>query len=184
MKFKLIKGSHKYKSLIIEMLEEWKKYNDTHDTNKSPYAIFKNSVDDFDYYIENLECKTPTQELVPDSTYFCLDEESNIIVGSVNIRHYLNEHLLNVGGHIGYGIRPSLRKKGYGSAMLNLALNECKNLGIDKVLLVCDKNNIASAKTITNNGGMLENEVEEKGKCMQRYWISIKKNDEIAVENK
>ena len=79
MKLKLIKGSHKYKSLIIEMLEEWKKYNDTHDTNKSPYAIFKNLVDDFDYYIENLECKTPTKELVPDSTYFCLDEESNII---------------------------------------------------------------------------------------------------------
>ncbi|SRR3712207_882751 len=175
MKLKLIKGRHKYKDLITEMLEEWKKYNDTHDTNKSPYAIFKNPFHDFDYYIENLECRTPTNELVPDSTYFCLDEDINTIVGAVNIRHYLNEHLLNVGGHIGDGIRPSMRNKGYGSAMLTLALNECKKLGIHKVLLVCDKSNIASAKTITNNGGILENEVQDKGNFMQRYWISIKK---------
>ena len=110
---------------------------------------------------------------VPDSTFFCLDEDRNIIVGAVNIRHYLNEYLLKYGGHIGDGIRPSERRKGYATKMIGLALEECKRLGIDKVLLVCDKDNIGSAKSIINNGGILENEVLEEGKLIQRYWITL-----------
>lgn len=57
--------------------------------------------------------------------------------------------------------------------MIGLALEECKRLGIDKVLLVCDKDNIGSAKSIINNGGILENEVLEEGKLIQRYWITL-----------
>ena len=64
--------------------------------------------------------------MVPHSTFFCLDERRNIIVGAVNIRHYLNEHLLLHGGHIGDGIRPSERRKGYAVQMIGLALEECK----------------------------------------------------------
>ena len=103
---KLIKGSYEYKGQIIDMLKEWKKYNDTYDVNRSPEVIFKNDYDDFDYYLDNLEAKEPKDGLVPHSTFFCLDERRNIIVGAVNIRHYLNEHLLLHGGHIGDGIRP------------------------------------------------------------------------------
>ena len=97
------------------------------------------------------------------------------MVGAVNIRHYLNDYLLRCGGHIGDGIRPSERRKGYATAMIGLALEECRRLGIDRVLLVCDKRNIGSAKSIINNGGRLENEVEEDGKIMQRYWIELEK---------
>ena len=173
MKIKLIKGSYEYKEQIIEMLKEWKEYNDTHEVNCSPGAIFKNNYDDFDYYLSDLETSEPKSGLVPDSTFFCLDEERNIIVGAVNIRHYLNEYLLVHGGHIGDGIRPSERRKGYATQMVGLALEECKRLGIKKVLMVCDKDNIGSAKSIIKNGGILENEQKEDGKVEQRYRISF-----------
>ena len=110
---------------------------------------------------------------MPDSTFFCLDEERNIIVGAVNIRHYLNESLLLNGGHIGDGVRPSERRKGIATKMIALALEECKKLGIKRVLMVCDKENIASAKSIMNNGGILENEIVVNGVIEQRYWIEL-----------
>ena len=110
---------------------------------------------------------------VSDTTLFCLDKDRNISVGAVNIRHYLNDELLKTGGHIGDGIRPSERRKGYATAMIALALKECKKLGIKRVLMTCDKNNIGSAKSIINNGGVLENEVEEDGHIELRYWIQL-----------
>jgi len=173
MSLKLVKGSNEYKTQIIDMLEEWIDYNSKNETNRSPWAIFKNSYDNFDYYLNHLETSEPKDGLVPDSTFFCLDEERNIMVGAVNIRHYLNEHLLAHGGHIGDGIRPSERRKGYATQMIKLALEECKKLGIQKVLMVCDKENIGSAKSIIKNGGVLENELLENGKIEQRYWIEL-----------
>lgn len=170
---KLVKGDLQYKNQIIEMLKEWKEYNDTHDANTSPWAIFKNDYSDFEYYLNNLEITTPKMGFVPDSTFFCLDEERNVMVGAVNIRHDLNDYLLKYGGHIGDGIRPSERRKGYATQMIGLALEECKKLGIDRGLLVCDKDNIGSAKSIVNNGGVLENEFLEGNKLIQRYWITI-----------
>ena len=99
------------------------------------------------------------------------DLDRDIFVGAVNIRHYLTEELLLNGGHIGDGIRPSERRKGYATAMIALALREAKKLGITGVLMVCDKDNIASAKSIINNGGVLENEIVLNGITEQRYWI-------------
>lgn len=169
MALKLMKGSLQYKNQIIEMIKEWKSYNDTHNANTSPWAIFKNDYDDFEYYLNNLEISTADDGFVPDSTFFFLDEDRDTMVGAVNIRHYLNEYLLKYGGHIGDGIRPSERRKGYATKMISLALEECKKLGMDKVLLVCDKDNIGSVKSIINNGGVLENEVLKEGKLIQRY---------------
>jgi predicted acetyltransferase len=127
-----------------------------------------------DNYLENLEIKEPKDGKVPDSVFFLLDVERNILLGAVNIRHYLNDYLLQFGGHIGDGIRPSERRKGYATEMIRLALIECKKLGIDKVLMVCDKSNIGSAKSIMKNGGILENEfVDEDGEVNQRYWIDL-----------
>ncbi|MEZ3473450.1 MAG: GNAT family N-acetyltransferase, partial [Lachnospiraceae bacterium] len=108
-----------------------------------------------------------------DSTFFCLDEDRNIVVGAVNIRHYLNEALLLNGGHIGDGVRPSERRKGIATKMISLALDECRKLGIPKVLMVCDKDNVGSAKSIQNNGGVLENEIVVDGVVEQRYWIEL-----------
>ena len=138
-----------------------------------PYAIRRLDYHDFDYYCKNLEVKDDSLGLVPDSTFFCLDEERDIMVGAVNIRHYLNEALLLNGGHIGDGVRPSERRKGIATKMIALALEECKKLGINRVLMVCDKDNIGSAKSIINNGGVLENEVVVDGDIEQRYWIEL-----------
>lgn len=104
---------------------------------------------------------------------FALTKTEISFVGAVNIRHYLNETLLKTGGHIGDGIRPSERRKGYATAMISLALQECRKLGISRVLMCCDRNNIGSAKSIIRNGGVLENEVVEDGVPVQRYWIRV-----------
>lgn len=170
MNIKLVKLSKVYKKQLDDMMEEWLAV----EQDFSPWAIRKNDYRDFDYYLENLERKVEQDGRVPDSVFFCLDVDLDIFVGAVNIRHYLNESLLFTGGHIGDGIRPSQRRKGYATAMIGLALEECKKLGIHRVLMTCDKDNIGSAKSILNNGGVLENEVvNEDGILEQRYWISL-----------
>lgn len=167
---KLVKLEKKYQSQLIDMMEEWNKTGE----KIVPYAIRKTDYHDFDTYLESLEVKNDKEGLVLDSTFFCLDTDRNIFVGAVNIRHYLNDALLLNGGHIGDGVRPSERRKGYATEMIRLALQECKKLGLDKVLMVCDKDNIGSARSIQKNGGALENEVLVDGVLEQRYWITIK----------
>ncbi len=112
---------------------------------------------------------------VPNSVFLALDEHDHL-VGMINIRHRLNEYYEKYGGHIGYGVRPSERKKGFATQMLALALKEAVNLGLDKVLITCSTTNIGSAKTILNNGGIFENEVfDPHDRTMtQRYWITLK----------
>ena len=174
MALKLIKLTKEYEKQLGEMIDEWILDQEINHTNRSPWAIFKNDYHNFDYYLEHLELKEAAEGLVPDSVFFLLDEARDRLLGAVNIRHYLNDSLLKEGGHIGDGIRPSERRKGYAAEMIRLALIECKKLGIDKVLMTCDKENIASAKSIIKNGGILENEfVNSDGKVEQRYWISI-----------
>lgn len=174
MNLKLIKLTEEYKDRLIEMIDEWKADIEKNHTNHSPYAIFKNDCRDFDFYLAHLERKTATADRVPDSVFFLLDADCGRLLGAVNIRHYLNDALLREGGHIGDGIRPSERKKGYGSELVRLALLECKKLGIERVLMTCDKDNVASAKTIVKNGGILENEfINSDGVIEQRYWIDL-----------
>ncbi len=174
MSLKLIKLTKQYQKQLTEMIDEWKLDQELNHTDRSPYAIFKNDHHDFDYYLEHLELKTPTEDRVPDSVFFLLDEERGRLIGAADIRHYLNDALLKEGGHIGDGIRPSERNKGYGTELVRLALIECKKLGIGRVLMTCDKSNIASAKTIIKNGGVLENEfVNSEGNVEQRYWIQL-----------
>lgn len=174
MNIELVRLTSEYKTQLFEMLEEWKEDILVNHTNTSPRNIWMNDFHDFDYYVENLDIKEGNPNgLVPDTTLFCLDKDRNIFVGAVNIRHYLNDSLLKTGGHIGDGVRPSERRKGYATAMIKLALDECKKLGIQKVLICCDKENIGSAKSIIRNGGILENEVEEDGHIEQRYWVEV-----------
>jgi len=115
----------------------------------------------------------PTRDdgvFVPSTTYFAV--VGRRIVGTIQVRHRLNEELYKYGGHIGYGVRPSERRKGYAARTLALALEKCRELGIEKVLVTCRKDNIGSARTILKNGGVLENEiVRHDGGVTQRYWI-------------
>lgn len=108
---------------------------------------------------------------VPVTHFWLVDE--GVYIGRVSIRHHLNDHLLMIGGHIGYSIRPSKRGLGYGSQILAPALPEAKKLGIKKALLTCDASKIASRKIIEKNGGILESEVSnaETGVAKLRFWI-------------
>lgn len=170
---KLVKLNRENYPLLVEMMDEWTAAGE----KIVPYAIRKVDYHDFDAYLSSLEVGHDRDEsLVPDSTFFCLDTERNLFVGAVNIRHWLNEGLLLNGGHIGDGIRPSERRKGLGTKMIALALDECRKLRIDRVLMVCSRDNIGSAKTIMNNGGILENEVVVDGVTEQRYWIDLKED--------
>jgi len=125
----------------------------------------------FDEWLDNLSVNITRSGFVSASQYLAIRTVDNEIVGMINIRHTLNDYLLQFGGHIGYSVRRSERRKGYAKEMLRLALEKCRQLGLDSVLVTCDRDNIASARTIIANGGVLENEVVNEGRIMQRYWI-------------
>lgn len=110
---------------------------------------------------------------VPDSAYWLVCGRR--ILGACDIRHQLTDALRDFGGHIGYSIRPNERRKGYGTLMLKLALAKARKLGIDRALVTCDKGNIASARVIQKNGGVLDSESysAQAGRVTQRYWIAL-----------
>lgn len=106
---------------------------------------------------------------------FWLVRDNSEIVGVSNLRHELTSTLRVEGGHIGYGIRPSLRGQGFGVEILKRTLSRAKSLGLTKVLLTCGKSNIASAKAILANGGVLDSEAyyPPRNEVLQRYWIDL-----------
>jgi predicted acetyltransferase len=136
---------------------------------------------DFAGYLREITSQTgmitlPTGEVVPrvpHSVHWLV--EGDTFIGEVSIRHRLNDYLKYAGGHIGDGITPSLRRQGYGRLILALAIEECRLLGIDKVLVTSLTANIASTRIIEANGGELENVIDDpdgRGP-LRRYWIAL-----------
>jgi len=109
---------------------------------------------------------------VPSTLFFSVDESQRIL-GAIHLRHHLNERLLQHGGHIGYGIRPSERRKGYATIMLKLLVDKLKELDYDKVMLTCDEDNIGSIKTIENCNGVLSENALFDGVLTRTYWIHL-----------
>ena len=111
---------------------------------------------------------------IPGLTYFFVREEDDRIIGMINIRLALNDFLRNEAGHIGYCIRPTERRKGYGTELLRAGIAVCRRVEIGDIIVSCDKVNLASAGVIKNCGGVLEAELysETFGEVIERYLIS------------
>lgn len=110
----------------------------------------------------------PPPEGFVHCSYFWIVDDDDVLVGFLALRHELNQHLLEVAGHIGYGVRPSARQKGAATAALKLGVHEAQALGIDKVLLCVAEDNEASRSVIEKCGGVYESTI----RGMRRYWIA------------
>ncbi len=172
-KIMLVLPTTNYKDEILNYKKEFINDNDSMDGSAN-LRNTKTFEDWLDAITDNLKEETVREGLVPATTYMAISSDDGRLIGMIDIRHRLNKYLLNYGGHIGYSVRRSEREKGYATEMLELALKECKRLGIMDVLITCDKENIASAKTILKNGATLENEIQEETRITQRYWIVLK----------
>lgn len=117
---------------------------------------------------EALEETPRPAHFVPSTTLWWAEEDEYL--GRIAIRHRLNANLLEVGGHIGYDVRPTARNRGHATAMLAAALPIARSLGIEKALVTCDDTNVASRLVIERNGGVFED--ERQGKL--RYWIVLR----------
>ena len=129
---------------------------------------------EFDSYVENVRLleTEPPRGFVPQTTFWLIVDGE--YAGRASVRHWLNESLEQFGGHIGYEVRPSMRRKGYGTLMCALAIVEARKLGIGRILITCDDTNIGSQKIIEANGGVLQDTVDvDNGRpgLTRRYWI-------------
>lgn len=147
------------------------------DTPPWQFALDFDHEESFVDYVERVNNWPHGKDLpngfVPNS--YLVGVVESRIVGRLSIRHSLNEHLQKYGGHIGYGIIPSERRKGYANEMLRQALPICRKLGIEKALISCDTNNIASRKVIENNGGIFDSitKFPELDVQQRRYWLYL-----------
>ncbi|MGR9049686.1 GNAT family N-acetyltransferase [Halobacillus faecis] len=169
---KLVEPTIELEESYLCFYKEWKESGEA----MIPWVIEKDPTN-FHDMVQNLHNDANGLDLpegfVPGSTYWLVDQE-NKVIGAVNIRHSLTEPLRNAGGHIGYGIRPSQRRKGYATELLRLSLEKSRELGIPSALVVCDEINIGSMKTILNNGGVEDHDfIEDDGNVVKRYWIDL-----------
>ncbi|MFK7780352.1 MAG: GNAT family N-acetyltransferase, partial [Candidatus Gracilibacteria bacterium] len=143
--------SKKHKEMYINLINNWGK-SETIPT--SPSRLFAGN--DFSDFLELIKKDTTDSETGVNSHLFFLIND-NEILGAIQIRHNINHpNLIENGGHIGYGIAPRHRRKGYATKMLELGLIEAKKLGLKKVLITCYLDNIGSNKVIKSNGGIFE----------------------------
>ena len=168
---KLLRPSIEYKQQVLEYKKEFIENGD--DLAGTSYLRNFDEYEEWMKFVFDNENESTKQTEVTADVFLAIREEDNKLIGMINIRHTLNEYLYNYGGHIGYSVKKSERGKGYAREMLKIALNKCSKLGIKKVLLTCDADNIASAKVIKSCGGILENEVPQDGELIQRYWIEL-----------
>lgn len=173
---KLIKPNEKYYNQYKEMMDEW----NMEGSRIAPWPLHlkyhtKECFSEMITRVEEVERGENLGEYASSTTYWLYDDEKNKLLGASNLRHYLTKEGLKLWGHIGYGIRPSERKKGYATQLLKLTMQEAKNKNIDKVLLGAYTGNIGSWKVMEKCKGKLENiDIEEEtGLPVKRYWIEI-----------
>ncbi len=175
MAMKMVFPHIAYKEKAIDYIREFYEYgSEINGTGSLDRYLKEHTYEDWlEKIIGDMDIANIPESRVPGLTYFYVREEDDRIVGMVNIRLALNDFLRNEGGHIGYSIRPTERRRHYATGMLSAALKVCDTIGIKEVLVSCDKENIASAGVIRNCGGVLLREAysEVFDETLQMYVI-------------
>lgn len=169
----LVRPSKCLEKQILDYKQEYFNVGETQVNGSCGLAYYDN-FDEWLNLVLSIE-KDKLRKNVHTSTFFSIRKNDNRIIGSIKLHHLLTPELEN-GGHIAYGIRPSERKKGYGKQQLLLVLDVARKMKIPKVLIVCNKDNVASAKTVISCGGLLTNENINEGIEQQHYWIDLRIN--------
>ncbi len=176
-RMKLVFPSMEYKEKAIDYINEFNEYGSEVNGSGSLDDFLKEST--YEKWLEKvmnyIDIANLPEPYVPDLTYFYVREEDDRIVGMVNIRLALNDFLRKEGGHIGYSVRPTERRKNYATDMLSLALKVCGKIGIKEVLVSCDKENAASVGVIRKCDGLLKDEFysETFDETIQMYGVQI-----------
>ena len=169
----LIRPSKKYEKDFRSMIAEFRALGEM-----NIESIFETAGCEMDEYIKRIRAAERGQSLaenfVPFTTFWTVLDQRRI-VGISHLRHRLTPDLEIEGGHIGYSIRPSERRKGYGTLQLSMILEECRQMGLSRVMITCDSDNIGSYKIIEANGGILTgNAISPKSsKKVNHYWITL-----------
>jgi predicted acetyltransferase len=171
----LITPTYDLHSEFLDLVAEYQQNSEFRMFDQNNFTLIQ---DDFSAYIKHLENNSKGINLKPGfvpATNFWLVMNSKVILGESQLRHWLIPTLEHRGGHIGYMIRPLQRSKGYGTKILAMTLEKAKNMGLSRVLLTCDRDNLASARIIQKNQGQLTSEgfLENSDKVIYRYWINL-----------